>query len=101
MLVGSFYMSHRNANTIEQLENSLKKLETNKFQNTILCGDFNCPDINWENLTMGKGAHDKEIQQNVVDTMNNALLTQVHEEPTRESNILDLVFTSNPSLLKA
>ena len=101
MLVGSFYMPHRNATTVEQLENSLKKIDTNKFQNTIICGDFNCPDINWETLAIGKRAQDKEIQQNVIDTMNNALLTQIHEEPTRELNMLDLIFTANPSLLKA
>jgi hypothetical protein len=27
-------------------------------------------------------------------------LTQVHNQPTREGNLLDLVFVSNPSLVK-
>ena len=28
-------------------------------------------------------------------------LTQVHNQPTREGNLLDLVFVSNPSLVKS
>jgi hypothetical protein len=28
-------------------------------------------------------------------------LTQIHEEPTREKNLLDLVFTSNATLTKS
>ena len=28
-------------------------------------------------------------------------MTQVHNEPTRETNLLDLVFTMNPSLIKS
>ena len=28
-------------------------------------------------------------------------MTQVHNEPTRENNLLDLIFTMNPSLIKS
>ncbi len=28
-------------------------------------------------------------------------LTQVHDQPTREQNMLDLTFTTNPSLIKS
>jgi hypothetical protein len=36
----------------------------------------------------------------VVEVTSEAFLTQIHEEPTRENNILDVVFCSNPSLVK-
>ena len=66
----------------------------------ILTGDFNCPDINWNLCTIDQGAHDRQVQQDLVDTSAQAQLTQVLDHPTREENILYLVFTSNPSLVK-
>ena len=66
----------------------------------IFAGDFNCPDINWENSTVKKGAADREVQQALLDLSIEHDLTQVHDQPTRDSNFLDLVFTNNPSLVK-
>jgi endonuclease/exonuclease/phosphatase family metal-dependent hydrolase len=69
--------------------------EANK-QKIILAGDFNCPDINWEQQTAT--GPDREIQQELMSFHN---LTQVHNQPTREGNLLDLVFVSNPTLVKS
>ena len=45
-----FYMLHRNKEDLINLDRSLKKLSnSNKSKHILLAGDFNCPDINWEN----------------------------------------------------
>ena len=45
-------------------------------------------------------APDHEIQQTLIDISIEHGLTQVHDQPTRQENIIDLVFTDNPSLVK-
>ncbi|CAC5416334.1 unnamed protein product [Mytilus coruscus] len=94
-------MPHRNKVQLEELEKSLEKItEENKNSNIILAGDFNCPDIMWNNLSIKKDAQDPEVQKQLINITTQFGLTQFHEEPTRESNLLDLVFTTNPSLMK-
>ena len=68
--------------------------------NTSFLQDFNCPDIDWENSTLKKSAAEREVQQALLDLSIEHGLTQVHDQPTRDSNLLDLVFTNNPSLVK-
>lgn len=101
ILLCSFYMPHRNMNDITKLNDSLNKLsEHSKDKTIILCGDFNCPDIDWPNNTVKKGAAERDVQQALLDLSIDHGLTQIHEQPTRLDNILDLVFTNNPSLVK-
>ena len=100
--VGSFYMPHRNIDDIKQLELSLNKMtNSNTPRHILLAGDFNCPDIDWDSLSVRPGAQDREIQQALLDLSIEQGLTQIHEQPTRQDNILDLVFTNNPSLVKS
>ena len=42
-----------------------------------------------------------EVQQTFIDISVDHGLTQVHSQPTHQENILDLVFTDNPSLIKS
>jgi hypothetical protein len=94
-------MPHRNINIIHKLDESIRHLtSTAKEKYIILAGDFNCPDIDWPNLIVKKGATDRDVQQALVDLSIEHRLTQVHDQPTRNNNILDLVFTNNPSLVK-
>ena len=63
LYLSSFYMPHRNKEDLINLDCSLKKLSnSNKSKHILLAGDFNCPDINWENLTVRSNAPDREIQ---------------------------------------
>ena len=39
-------------------------------------------------------------QRTLIDITSQSGLTQLHEEPTRENNLLDLIFTTNPTLAK-
>ena len=86
--------------TVRELERTLPRTVGNNNR-IVLAGDFNCPDVNWENATTASGAADRPIQQALVDVTTAASLTQVHAESTRQDAMLDLVFMSNPTLLKS
>lgn len=103
LYVGAFYMPERNHRDLDELQKSLNKLMENgqKQRDTIIAGDFNCPDIEWSTHTAHSTGKDNDIQQKLIDNSSAALLTQVHHSPTRGPNILDLVFTSNPTLVKS
>ena len=101
LYICSYYMPHRNMGDILALEESLNRFNTQHRDKTIiLAGDFNCPDVDWNNLAVRVGAQDREVQQALLDLTSEHGLTQVHHEPTRQNNILDLVFTNNPSIIK-
>jgi hypothetical protein len=61
LLIGSLYMPHRNMEDVKELDKSLNLVSNKK--NIILTGDFNCPDINWDTMTLNQDAQDKEIQE--------------------------------------
>ena len=91
LYLSSFYMPHRNLKDLQNLDQSLKKLSnSSKSKHILLAGDLNCPDINWENLTVRPNALDREIQQALIDISTEHGLTWVHNQPTRQDNILDL-----------
>ena len=99
LYLGTFYMPQRNEKDLSKLDESLAKLSS-KGKHVILCGDFNCPGIDWSSLTLKPKSDDPQVQQKLIDISLAHNLSQVHESATREKNILDLVFTSNPTLLK-
>lgn len=100
LYIGVFYMAHRNENDLKELNKSLELIERSGNKDIILAGDFNCPDIDWETNTVPSGAQDRDVQQRLADTMSSSSLTQVHAQPTRLAAMLDIVLTSNPTLLK-
>jgi len=102
LLVGVFYMPHRSEKDLYELNRTLQKISDGPNQKqVILAGDFNCPDIDWDTLQLSVDCKDPALQQSLIDISVSAELTQVHLMPTREHNILDLVFCSNPSLVKS
>ena len=98
LLIGSYYMPHREKKHLDQLKLSLELADASK-QNIILTGDFNCPNIDWDKQTAS--GPDREIQQELTDLMSTQNLTQVHKNATREGNLLDLIFVTNPTLVKS
>ena len=103
LYAGVFYMPHRNISDCKELEKSINLVTDNgtKDRDILLAGDFNCPGINWNNNTVSTDADDRPIQEAILDITSNAYLTQVHDQPTRLSNTIDLVLTSNPTLMKS
>ena len=63
-------------------------------RNFILMGDFNYSDIDWS-ILQAKSAD----SQLFVDTLEDCFLAQHVSEPTRQSNVLDLVITSEPTMI--
>ena len=93
-------MPHRNANDIKELEKSLDQI-SNLNTNFILTGDYNCPDINWDTMSVNPTAQDREIQRSLLNVVTSHAITQIHETPTRGNNLLIIILTSNPSLIKS
>ena len=84
------------------LQNYLsKKCNDNNHYDVFLTGDFNLPTINWNSLTYSrtKGKDENAACECLLSFMaENCLSQQVHQ-PTRGTNILDLVLTNNEDLI--
>jgi hypothetical protein len=92
LFVGSYYMPHREMKHVDELELSLSTLCGGKEKHLILCGDFNCPDIDWNTMNVAQHAQDRPVQSALAETATRWNLSQVHEHPTRGENLLDLYF---------
>ena len=93
-------MPHRCNKTIQELNKSLTTItRSSKQKQIILCGDFNCPDISCEIGKVNTCNPDRSTQQSLIDVTESAQLTQVHNSSTRESKLLDIVFTTNSTVV--
>ena len=84
---------------ILQLKASLNKLTHNqtKFLNIILMGDFNLPGISWTNVggqIVSVPTYGLEVNSTFLDLVNDHGFEQFVSSPTRQSNTLDLVFST-------
>ena len=93
-------MPHQEHKHLDQLDASLQQL-SDKSRDFIICGDFNCSDVDWETGTVPPGASERPVQEKLVELSLKHHLSQIHELPTRQGSHLDLVFATNPSLTKA
>jgi hypothetical protein len=100
LYTGCFYRKPDNEpSALENLNNSLSRLTHNSnLPNVILTGDFNLPDIDWEedDIKVGytiKSSHNysTEIKQLAIDLVEEHCLQQCITEPTREKNILSYI----------
>ena len=92
------YRPHKLYDGVETSQNNSALAEIIKSvpKPSIIVGDFNFKDINWE--TYSGGAASKAF----LDSVNTAFLTQHVDFATQRSgNILDLVFSSRPNLITA
>ena len=48
LFIGCFYMPHRSMSDLIALDLSLENINKKGNRHVILCGDFNCPDIDWK-----------------------------------------------------
>jgi hypothetical protein len=87
LIVGVCYKSpNADSNEVNELFKVIEKAAKDKV---IITGDFNFPGINWDTLECE--ANTQDFRDLVLDNY----LDQHVLKPTRESNILDLVLTSN------
>lgn len=75
------------------------KLALNQISPTelILVGDFNLSAIDWNIPRVLDNSSKYEL---LLDTVQDHFLTQLVTSPTRENNILDLVFASSPDIVE-
>ena len=66
-----------------------------QFDNMVISGDFNLPNISWELIDSCSGVNELAF----IDTLNDHFLSQLNNKPTRGNNILDLVITNVPNLV--
>ena len=64
-----------------------------------LLGDFNLPEIDWENLIPSPECGHPTFYRDCLEVLDNCLLEQMVTSPTRGQNILDLFLTTNPTLV--
>ena len=90
-LIGVFYRSpNPPRNSLSQLEYSISSIPSTST--VVLCGDFNLPNINWATMSCTVSSSDgKKLCEVTLDHS----LSQLVTEPTRQGNILDLLFTNN------
>lgn len=94
IILGVFYRPPNNdPKPLEDLQAALQELSTNEL---ILLGDFNLPEIDWLN---NRALRHSDIYTLMMDVVQDNFLTQLVNQPTRESNILDLVLTTSPDLV--
>ena len=65
---------------------------------TIMCGDFNFPHIDW-NLGEVLGGVSTNSARKLISFSNSNMFSQYVQGPTRGNNILDLFFTNNPFMV--
>ena len=88
--------------SLEALQASLTKLYKSQKNtpNVVIAGDFNLPDIDWDNQqttnTRTASKHNK-----LLEIISEFGLQNLVNDPTRieSGNILDLILTSNPSII--
>ena len=102
LYVSSFYRPPKSGSEpLEKLEGVLESIiDKPDNKHLILGGDFNCPSIDWQNLSVRPGGAEPAAQNKLLDIHNKFAISQVQMEPARGENNLDLFFTTNPSLVK-
>ena len=66
----------------------------------LLTGDFNLPIIRWDSMTIEGGSDSRRRQaESLMSFASDLNLEQVIDVPTRENNVLDLVFINNDQLI--
>jgi hypothetical protein len=68
-----------------------------KFDQIIVCGDFNLPNIDW---TTGVAANNNTIYHHLMKTVKDHYLWQLVDFPTRGENTLDLILTNIPNKIQ-
>ena len=72
-------------------------------QRILIGGDFNLPDINWNDMTSKRGGRYQNKNQILLNALNNFGLEQMVTAPTRiadnTSSILDLIISNTPQFV--
>ena len=99
------FLLHRppdnNMDPLVALDESLQKLSvySNGSPNLLIAGDFNLPDIDWAQGSLKSSCvYTTTVSYKMLDIARDNYISQVNLHPTREKNILDLIFVTSPDL---
>jgi hypothetical protein len=86
-----------NENGYLEFERSINRADniTNAF--IITAGDLNLPGWDWTTKSLKANTQHVNIHHKFTDILDDHGLVQMVEEPTRESNTLDLIITNFPN----
>ena len=74
--------------------------DKNKGAISLVCGDFNLPDVDWVNQEVKSYQYPKPINEAYIEFAHDLGLSQIVDKPTRgATSILDLCFTNYPHLI--
>ena len=76
--------------------NALDTINPNRDGNLWIGGDFNLPKVDWQNMC---STTNNSLEDQLIECANDHSLTQVIDGATRGNNLLDLFFTTTPSLV--
>ena len=91
-IIGVCYRSPRG--TREEEQNLVRCHEYYAEKGAVIMGDYNYPDIDWDLMHAGRDAN------YFMEAVRDASMTQHVKEATRGTNILDLVFSSEPGMVE-
>jgi len=94
VIVGVYYSPPDHEEEVDEAFYKFLKV-TSQSQALVFLGDFNHPDISWEDHT-ARHSQSRRFLQIIDDNF----LMQVVEEPTRKGALLDLVLTNKERLVE-
>ena len=98
--VCSFYRPDvKDIEGLQKFEDTLKKASEIKNVQLIVAGDFNLRYWDWVDMKLKPKASYVDSHREFVELLDDLGMQQMVLEPTRESNILDLVLTNTPDLI--
>ena len=88
-----------NEEYIEDLQKVLNEIDPQRSNNVWLGGDFNVANVDWSDVMCSPNSSNTKLADKLIEVTNDHSLAQIVDLPTRKENILDLFFTTNPSLI--
>ena len=79
----------------------MQGIENKQRKHIVLGGDFDLPHINWKKKSMKAGSNQHIQHQQLLDMEQELGFEQMQLNPSWESNILDLYFTTYQSFVKS
>ena len=107
LYVGGYYRSQIDNtpnSSLDGLETALEQVTNlvgNSKATVHLSGDFNCPDVDWENTRVKQGCKIVSVSEKLIKVTAENGLKQMQKESTRLNSLLDLVFTNNVSSISS
>ena len=99
--LGAFYRQPNHTVTeINELLTNITSCTTNGQSELIIGGDFNLPGILWNDgaVINDVPSYGLEVNNRFLEVCDTLGVTQIVTEPTRESNILDLLLVTSPNI---